>query len=132
MADTSGSTMANSDPKTRKSTMPASRMPRPVPPMLGGLAFSATWPATATSKVGEAAFLAVSTNSCASEVLTDCPPMSKLTDANAMRSFSEIWFGAAYGETMRETCGTFMTSASDASMAAFVAASWIEWPAGTA
>src|SRR5260370_29881279 len=50
-AEASGICAARSEPKTRNSTIPAARMPKPLPPGDGGVADSATWPPTATWRV---------------------------------------------------------------------------------
>ena len=50
-AEVSGISAASSEPKTRSSTIPAARMPKPLPPGDGGVADSATWPPTATWRV---------------------------------------------------------------------------------
>src|SRR5207302_4880969 len=50
-AEASGINAASSEPKTRNSTIPAARMPKPLPPGDGGVADSATCPPTATWRV---------------------------------------------------------------------------------
>jgi hypothetical protein len=54
-ADNRGRSMAKTDPNTKRSTTPARITPRPVPPKDCLSADSATWPATATWRLGPAA-----------------------------------------------------------------------------
>ena len=83
-ADSSGSTMANSEPKTSRSTTPARMMPRPVPPNDCLSADSATCPATATCRWGPVAVWAAATNFWATEIGMFWASLSKVTVAKAV------------------------------------------------
>ena len=83
-AESRGRAMAKAEPKKRRRTRAASRMPRPLPPTLGGLASPASWPDTATFRPGRWAAWAVSTIFLASPWLRDWGPLSKVRVAKAM------------------------------------------------
>ena len=65
-AEVSGISAASNEPKTSNSTIPAARMPKPLPPGDGGVADSATWPPTATWRAPPPAAVAVLTRDLAS------------------------------------------------------------------
>ena len=90
-ADMSGKSMAKIDPNTSSSTMAARITPRPVPPKDCLSADSATWPATATCKVGLEAVWAVDTNFLAAGIEMYWACWSKVTVAKAVVPFLLIW-----------------------------------------
>ena len=73
--------MASSEPKTRKSTMPAARMPMGRPPALGWLARSMAWPPRATVSPGPAADWATETTRLTASTGSRLAWASKLTVA---------------------------------------------------
>ena len=71
-ADSSGRSMAKSEPNTRNRTMPAAMMPTPVPPTDGLFACSAICPETEMASPSPEALVAVFTKSCACAMEKSC------------------------------------------------------------
>ena len=82
-AEASGVAIAKSEPNTMNRTIPAVRIPRPVPPTDGGFATCASCPETATTRLGPDAASAVATNSFARSIERSCACRSNATVANA-------------------------------------------------
>ncbi len=83
--------MAKTEPKTSSRTMPARMIPSPVPPKDSRSAASATWPATATCRLGPTAVWAVATKCLAWVVEMFWASTSKVTVAKPVLPSALTW-----------------------------------------